>query len=126
MEEKIILKGRPAVGGIIEGTALVCPESIQGWAGVDDKTGVIIEKGHSQQGKNIDGQILVLPCSKGSNGWSCHFNSAKVAGYSPSGLLLTKIDSRTGVTAVVLNVPPEIVISAPCVICRRPVSLAVT
>ncbi len=27
------------------GEALVCKESIQGWAGIDDATGVIIEKG---------------------------------------------------------------------------------
>ncbi len=47
---KIIIKGRGAVGGIAKGEALVCKESIQGWAGIDDATGVIIEKGHSQEG----------------------------------------------------------------------------
>ena len=105
MKEKIVLKGRCAVGGKVEGEALVCPESIQGWAGLDDKTGVIIEKGHSQEGRNIDGKILILPCSKGSNGWSCHFHSAKRAGSCPAGMLVSKMDSRVGVTAVVLDVP---------------------
>lgn len=104
-KSKIIIKGRSGIKGIAEGEALVCEESIQGWAGVDDKTGVIIEKGHSEEGKSIDGRILVLPCSKGSNGWSCHFNSAQVNGIKPAGWIFTKLDSRAGVAAVVLDIP---------------------
>jgi predicted aconitase with swiveling domain len=103
--EKIILKGRKAIPGVVEGEALVCPESIQGWAGVDDRTGVIIEKGHSQEGQNIKGKILFVPYSKGSNGWSCHFHSAKRAGFCPAGFVVSKMDSRAGVAAVVLDVP---------------------
>jgi len=100
-----LLKGRPVIKGIAEGEALVCPESIQGWAGIDDETGVIIEKGHSQEGVSIKDRILVLPCSKGSNGWSSHFHSAKVKGITPAGWLFSKMDSRTGVAAVVIDIP---------------------
>lgn len=103
--EKILLKGRVAFEGSVEGEALVCPESIQGWAGIDDHTGKIIEKGHSQEGVCISGRILVLPCSKGSNGWSCHFHSAMVKGFTPKGWIFTKLDSRAGVAATVLGVP---------------------
>lgn len=103
--DKIVFKGRKAVGGVVEGEALVCAESIQGWAGVDDRTGEIIEKGHSQEGQNINGKILFVPYAKGSNGWSCHFHSAKRAGFCPSGFVVTKIDSRAGVAAAVLDVP---------------------
>ena len=99
------LEGRGAIQGIAEGVALVCPESIQGLAGVDDATGIIIEKGHSQEGASIDRRILVLPCSKGSNGWSCHFHSAMVAGFKPAGWIFTKMDSRAGVASVVLGIP---------------------
>jgi len=104
MDKKVIV-GRGALKGIVEGEALVCPDSIQGWAGVDDVTGVIIEKGHVAEGESIDGKILVLPCSKGSNGWSCHFNSAKVNGIKPAGWIFSKMDSRTGVATVVIDVP---------------------
>ncbi len=103
--DKIVIKGRPGIKGIAEGEALVCGESIQGWAGIDDRTGLIIEKGHSEEGKSIEGKILVLPCSKGSNGWSCHFNSAQVNGIKPAGWVFTKLDSRAGVAAVVLDIP---------------------
>jgi hypothetical protein len=103
--DKIVIKGRPGIKGIAEGEALVCEDSIQGWAGVDDSTGVIIERGHKEEGTTVDGKILVLPCSKGSNGWSCHFNSAQVNGHKPAGWIFSKLDSRAGVAAVVLDIP---------------------
>lgn len=99
------LKGRGAVPGIVEGEALVCRQSIQGWAGVDDLSGIIIERGHEHKGKSIAGKILVLPCSKGSNGWSGHFHSAAVAGHTPLAWVFTEIDPRSGVAATVLNIP---------------------
>lgn len=102
---KLVIKGRGAIGGTAVGEALVCPESIQGWAGVDDQTGIIIEKGHSQEGQCMAGKILVLPCSKGSNGWSCHFHSAMVKGFKPAGWIFTKLDSRAGVASVVVDIP---------------------
>lgn len=103
--KKQTLHGRGAMAGIAEGEALVCPESIQGWAGVDDRTGIIIERGHSHEGQCIAGKVLVLPCSKGSNGWSSHFHSAAVEGFVPAGWLFSKIDSRAGVAAAVLKIP---------------------
>jgi len=102
---KIVICGRGAFRGKAFGEAIVCPESIQGWSGVSDTTGEIIEAGHSQRGKNINGKILVLPCSKGSTGWSGHFHSASLAGFTPAGWLFSKIDSRSGVASAVLSIP---------------------
>lgn len=102
---KIVIYGRGAFCGKASGEAVVCPESIQGWSGVSDTTGEIIETGHSQKGINIAGKILVLPCSKGSTGWSGHFHSASVAGFTPAGWLFSKIDSRSGVASAVLGIP---------------------
>jgi uncharacterized protein len=99
-----IIKGRGAIKGVAEGVALVSRETIQGWNGVD-KSGTVIEKGHPFEGWNIKDAVLVLPGAKGSNGWSIHFHSAKIAGVGPAALVFPKIDSRTGVTAAVLNVP---------------------
>lgn len=101
--EKII--GRGAYGGVAEGIALVVPDSIQGWAGIDDRTGIIIERDNSHTGECIHGKILVLPCAKGSNGWSSHFHAAKVCGISPVGWIFTKMDSRCGVGATVMKIP---------------------
>lgn len=103
--EKITIKGRPAYPGKASGEAIVCPNSIQGWAGVSDVNGEIIEEGHPEKGKCIKDKILVMPYGKGSTGWSGHFHSAAVAGFSPAGWLFSNIDSRCGVATAVLEVP---------------------
>ena len=99
------LKGRPAYPGKVTAEALVCPQSIQGWAGVSEVTGLIIEKGHVEEGQSVKGKILVIPYGKGSTGWSGHFHSAAVAGFSPAGWLFSSIDSRCGVAAAALEIP---------------------
>lgn len=100
-----IIKGRPGMPGIAEGVALVTRETIQGWSGVDEETGMIVENGHPFKGHSIKGSILILSGGKGSNGWSCHFHAASLLGVGPAGFVFPKIDSRTGVTAVVTGVP---------------------
>lgn len=103
--EKITIKGRGVISGIVEGQALVCPDSITGWAGIDPATGVIQEYHNINKGKSIKHKILVLPGSKGSNGWSCYFGAARVSGTAPKGWLFTKVDSSAGVAISVLKIP---------------------
>lgn len=105
MEVTIKIKGRPAYPGKAAGEAIVCPKSIQGWAGVSEETGCIIEVGNPERGKCIKGKILVIPYGKGSTGWSGHFHSAAVAGFAPAGWLFSTIDSRCGVAAAAIGVP---------------------
>ena len=105
MAEVIHIKGRPAYPGKAKGEAVVCPQSIQGWAGVSEETGCIIEVGHPERGTCIKGKVLVMPYGKGSTGWSGHFHSAAVAGFAPAGWLFSSIDSRCGVAAAAIEVP---------------------
>ena len=99
------IRGRGVVPGIVEGEALVCPKSINGWEGVDPETGIIQEYGNINEGKCIKGKILVLPGSRGSNGWSCYFSATRVAGTAPKGWLFSRIDSASGVAAAMLRIP---------------------
>jgi len=103
--EKVILYGRGAIPGIAEGEALVCPHSIAGWGGVDPKTGEIKEWDNPNRGATIKDAILVLPGSKGSNGWSCYFGAARAAGCAPRGWIFTQIDSSSGVASAVMGIP---------------------
>ena len=103
--EIITLKGRGVIPGTVEGTALVCPEGITGWGGIDPETGVIKEYDNPNKGKSIAGTILVMPGSKGSNGWSCYFNAARVGGSVPKGWIFTRIDSSAGVASALLKIP---------------------
>lgn len=105
MAEITLIKGRGVVGGIVEGIALVCPRSITGWGGIDPATGIIREYNHVNRGISIKGRILVMPGSKGSNGWSCYFGAARVAGSAPAGWLFTTVDSSSAVACAVLRIP---------------------
>ena len=93
------------IPGIVEGEALVCPNSITGWAGIDPETGIIKEHGHINKGRSIKQKILIMPGSKGSNGWSCYFGAARVHGAAPLGWIFTRIDSSAAVATAVLQIP---------------------
>lgn len=103
--EKIVIKGRGAVEGRVEGYALVCPNSIAGWGGIDPVTGIIKDYENVNKGECIKDTILVIPGSKGSNGWSCYFSITRVSRTGPKGLIITTIDSSSAVAAVGMDVP---------------------
>ena len=102
----IKIKGRGALPGVAEGVALVFPDSIAGNSGaIGDKDGVIYEKGSINYGKSIHNAIIVMPCSKGSNGFSSHMKSAYISGVRPAGIVSTIMDGRLGVVVASLNIP---------------------
>ncbi|MDR3254659.1 MAG: DUF126 domain-containing protein [Synergistaceae bacterium] len=104
MEDQVI-KGRGVISGRVEGVALVCPASITGWGGIDPITGIIKDYDNPNRGESIKGKILVLPGSKGSNGWSCYFSITRVSGANPKGMLITNVDASCAVAVVGLGVP---------------------
>ncbi len=100
-----IIKGRPAHGDVVEAYAMVCPNSIQGWSSIDQYTGTILEKGHVHEGESFTGKILVVPCSRGSLGWSGYFCWCKDQGTEPAGFVFTKMDSKCGAAVSYLRCP---------------------
>lgn len=101
-----VIKGRGAIAGIAEGEAVVCPDSIAGNSGaLGDTDGVIYEKGNVNYGVCIKDKILVVPCAKGSNGFSCHFKGAYISGVRPAGWIATRVDARLGVALASMNIP---------------------
>jgi predicted aconitase with swiveling domain len=62
----IAIKARSISRGRASGPALVSQAPIGFLGGVDPKTGLVIEKGHPLQGKDISGTVLVFPNGKGS------------------------------------------------------------
>ena len=67
MGSKQIIYGRGALGGMAEGPALISRQTITGWGGVDIYTGKVIEPSHPLEGLSINGSVLILDGSKGSN-----------------------------------------------------------
>lgn len=103
---QFIMKGRGAYHGRAEGEAVVCPDSIAGNSGaLGDTDGVIYEKGNVNYGVCINDKILVVPCAKGSNGFSAHFKGAQIAGVTPAGWVSTRMDARLGVAVASMGIP---------------------
>lgn len=101
----IVLRGRPIVGGCVEGEALVTQQAISGWGGVETASGTIIESGHELRGQSFKGKVLVFPGAKGSSGWSGVFHTARLAGAAPKAMLFTTMTSKVALGAVVTRVP---------------------
>jgi uncharacterized protein len=52
--------------GLAEGEVLISTDDIMFYL-IDPQTGVVIEKGHSLEGKSVSGKILIFPGGKGSS-----------------------------------------------------------
>ena len=101
----ITLHGRTVVPGYAEGEALVSPEPISGWGGIDPTTGRIIEPRHVLNGVGFTGKVLVFPSAKGSSGWSAFFQSTRLLGTAPIAIIITRISTKSALGAVVTRVP---------------------
>ncbi|MGI6876014.1 aconitase X swivel domain-containing protein [Amycolatopsis sp. 3B14] len=101
----ITLRGRTVVPGVVEGEALVSHETISGWGGIDPATGTITERRHELCGVCFTGKILVFPGAKGSSGWSGFFQSTRLLGTAPAGMIFTVTTTKAALGAVVTRVP---------------------
>ena len=102
---KMTINGRGIIEGVAEGLALVIKEKIQGWSGIDHKTGKIIEKRHTFEGYSLKSSVLIVTGGKGSTGWATHFHVLRIMKNGPNAMIIPKIDSRTAAAAVLLKVP---------------------
>ncbi|MGH3318667.1 MAG: aconitase X [Streptosporangiaceae bacterium] len=101
----ITLRGRKVVPGVAEGEALVSHETISGWGGIAPEKGTIIERRHELFGQSFAGRILVFPGAKGSSGWSGFFQSTRLMGTAPLGMIFTTLSTKAALGAVVTRVP---------------------
>ncbi len=118
--QTLILHGRTVVPGVAEGEALVSHETISGWGGIDPAKGVIIEPRHELYGVSFAGKILVFPGAKGSSGWSGFFQTTRLNGCAPLGMIFTKMTTKVALGAVVTRVPAIIALD------RDPVEVITT
>lgn len=103
--QTIILHGRKAVGGCVEGEALVTNETISGWGGINPREGTIIETRHQLRGECFKDKVLVFRGAKGSSGWSAMFHIARLAGTAPKAMIFTEMTTKVALGAVVMRIP---------------------
>src|SRR5215467_8500373 len=97
--------GRTVVPGTVAGEALVSHEPISGWGGIDPAAGTVIERRHELCGQCFTGKILVFPSAKGSSGFSAFFQSTRLLGTAPIGMIVARISTKSALGAVVTRVP---------------------
>lgn len=68
--EKIVLKGRKIVGGVVEGEALVSYDPLVWSHGVDPATGKIDDVRVALNGTKVTDKVLIYPYGKGSTSTS--------------------------------------------------------
>jgi len=101
---EVILRGHPIIGGNVEGRAMVSNEPIC-WLLSVDLNGLVVEKGHSLEGKNIAGTILVFPTGKGSTAGSYKLYEMGLRGSAPKAIINVQADTVTISGAVLGNIP---------------------
>jgi len=99
------LRGRVIVKGNVAGQALVSPDPISFFGGVDPITGRITDRGHSLEGECVTGKILVFPQGKGSTVGSYVLYRMKKAGTAPAGIINRETETIVAIGAIIAAIP---------------------
>ncbi|MFW6121221.1 MAG: DUF126 domain-containing protein [Petrotogales bacterium] len=99
------MKGRMISPGKTEGLAIVSPEPIGFYGGIDIKSGVVIEKDHPLEGRCVKDKILVFPCGKGSTVGSYVIYGLKKNGVAPSGIVNKETETIVATGVILAGIP---------------------
>ena len=99
------MKGRMISPGKVEGEAIVSPDPIGFYGGIDAKTGIVIEKDHPLEGKCITDKILVFPCGKGSTVGSYVIYGLKKNGVAPKGIINKETETIVATGVILAGIP---------------------
>jgi predicted aconitase with swiveling domain len=99
------MKGRTISPGKAEGTAIVSSDPIGFYGGIDIKTGIVIEKGHSLEGKKVTGKILVFPCGKGSTVGSYVIYGLAKNKVGPAGIINKETETIVATGVILAGIP---------------------
>jgi predicted aconitase with swiveling domain len=99
------VKGRMISPGKAEGEAIVSPDPIGFYGGIDAKTGTVIEKDHPLEGKSVTGKILVFPCGKGSTVGSYVIYGLKKNGVAPKGIINKETETIVATGVILAGIP---------------------
>lgn len=105
------------VAGSGQGLALVLPQRLSLWGGLDPDTGEIIDRRHASSGENVQGRVLVFPAGRGSSSASSILLEAVRQGTAPSAIITVEPDAILALGAAVARemyekAPPIVVLDA--------------
>ncbi len=97
--------GRMISPGKVEGEAIVSPDPIGFYGGIDAKTGIVIEKGHPLEGECVTDKILVFPCGKGSTVGSYVIYGLKKNNVAPKGIINKETETIVATGVILAGIP---------------------
>lgn len=97
----VFLPGRTLVPGRARGPALVLPEPLSFWGGVDPATGAVVDRRHPRAGASLSGRVVLVPAGRGSSSSSAVLAEAVRLGTAPAALVLLEPDPILVVGAIV-------------------------
>lgn len=99
------LTGRVIKAGQARGEALVSPEPIGFFGGVDPETGIVVEPGHPLQGACVTRRVLVFPTGKGSTVGSYILYRLWKNGMAPAAIINAESEPIVAVGAIISEIP---------------------
>ena len=99
------MKGRMIAPGNTKGEAIVSPEPIGFYGGIDINTGVVIEKNHPLEGSCVKDKILVFPNGKGSTVGSYVIYGLKKNGVAPAGIINKETETIVATGVILAGIP---------------------
>jgi predicted aconitase with swiveling domain len=99
------LTGRVIKAGTAQGIALVSPDPIGFFGGIDPQTGRVIEAGHPLAGQCVAGRVLVFPTGKGSTVGSYILYRLKKNQKAPAAIINTESEPIVAVGAIISDIP---------------------
>ena len=99
------MKGRMISPGKVEGEAIVSPDPIGFYGGIDAKTGIVIEKDHPLEGQCVTDKILVFPCGKGSTVGSYVIYGLKKNNAAPKGIINKETETIVATGVILAGIP---------------------
>lgn len=99
------LQGRIIRQGRARGRALVSPEPISFYGGVDLDTGRVVEPGHPLEGQALAGRVLVIPRGKGSTVGSWAILRLQRRGLGPAAILCERCETIVAVGVILAEIP---------------------
>ncbi len=99
------MNGRSVSPGRARGEALVSPEPIGFYGGVDAETGLVIERDHPLEGQCLKGRVLVFPCGKGSTVGSYVIYGMAKNGVAPAAIVNSETEAIVATGAILADIP---------------------
>ncbi|KUO73053.1 MAG: hypothetical protein APF77_20495 [Clostridia bacterium BRH_c25] len=91
--------------GVAEGEALISQDDIMFYL-IDPSTGIVIEKGHSLEGKSISGKVLIFPGGKGSSVVQADgLYQLLIRNNAPKALVIQNPDTVLVASAIIMETP---------------------